>query len=242
MNKKISILTLIGLAFTMTAFAATTVSLSPVNVSVKEGQTFSMAVSIDPQSVKNYTVKLEMKYPADLVEAKSFSFGSNWMALSQTGYDSIDNVNGVLIKTAGYPGGLASNAFFGTIVFKAKKSGNAAIQIAGNSLALDAGNQNVISGLPVESLVSVSPVIQQAEPEKTVPQTNPSEQEGITPEPEEQGELIEELVVDAPNAFLAMASSIITLGTGSNVLGIIILFLIFLTAYFAYSRFVKKGK
>lgn len=247
MNKKILILTLVGLAFGgITAFAATTVSLSPVNVSVNEGQNFNLAVSVNPQGVKNYTVKLEIKYPADILEVKSFSFGNNWMPLSQTGYDLLDNSNGTLIKTAGYPGGVDSNASFGTVVFSAKKSGNAEIQVAGDSLALDASNQNVISGLPVKTSVAVASIIlseEQIAPEETIPQVAPtSEEQVITLELEEQGELIEELAVEAPNVFLAMASNIITLGTGSNVLGIIILFLIFLIAYFAYSYFIKKKK
>jgi hypothetical protein len=244
MNKKILILTLVGLVFGgMTVFAATTVSLSPVNVNINEGQNFNLAVSVNPQGVKNYTVKLEIKYPADILEVKSFSFGNNWMPLSQTGYDLLDNSNGTLIKTAGYPGGLDSNASFGTVVFSAKKSGNVEIQVAGDSLALDASNQNVISGLPVKTSVVVASVarVETEEQEEIIPQKTPSSQEQVVaPEPGEQEELTEELVVDAPNAFLAMASSIITLGTGSNVLGIIVLFLIFLVAYIAYSRFVKK--
>jgi hypothetical protein len=243
MNKKISVLTLIGLAFATTAFAATTVSLSPASVSVKEGQTFNMTVSVNPQRDKNYTVKLEIKYPADLIEVKSFSFGSNWMALAQPGYDSIDNINGVLIKTAGYPGGLVSNTSFGTVVFKAKKSGNATIQITGNSLALDAGNQNVISGLPVEALASISPIVKQSEPEKTIPQTNTPEQEVITSESKTQAQaLIETSSIKGPNAFIAAAGSAIMLGTESNIIGTIILFLIFMAVYFSYSYFKKKKK
>ena len=54
-----------------TASAMTTVSLSPVSVSVEEGQTFNLAVSVNSQIVKSYMVKLEIKFPADILEVES---------------------------------------------------------------------------------------------------------------------------------------------------------------------------
>jgi hypothetical protein len=244
-NKFISLI-LVGLVFGMTAFAATTVSLSPVNVSVKEGQSFNLVVSVNPQSVKNYTVKLEIKYPANTLEVKSFSFGNNWMALAQPGYDSIDNSNGVLIKTAGYPGGLNSNASFGTIVFKAKKSGDATIQVSGNSLALNADNQNVISGLPVETFVTITPVVPSVEQEKaeeiTLPITQPlPEEEEITTE-EVQEQLPEISVVKEPSPLLAAISNFITLGTGNNIVAIAVFFVIALIIYLMINAYFAKKK
>ena len=69
------------------AFAATSVSFAPVNVSVRQGQIFTLTIGVNPQGVKNYTVKTELHYPADLLEVKSFTFAPSWMPLAQPGYD-----------------------------------------------------------------------------------------------------------------------------------------------------------
>ena len=99
---------------------ASTFSLYPTDVNVIAGQTFSVNVAFNPQGVKNYTVKLELKYPANLFEVQSFTFASNWIPLSQAGYDLVDNAGGTLIKSAGYPAGVSSQTTFGTVTFRAK--------------------------------------------------------------------------------------------------------------------------
>ena len=249
MRNKFIVLMLVSLFLGVgTAFAITTVSLSPTTVNVKEGQSFNLNAAINPQGVKNYTVKLEIKYPAELLEVKSFSFGNGWMALAQPGYDSLDNTNGVLIKTAGYPGGFSSVASFGTINIRAKKSGNAVIQITGNSLALDAGNQNVVSGLPVETAVVITPVVVSTggeEKEVVLPVTE------TEPSSEEQGEITleniprqlpETLTVEPPSPLLAAISSFMTLKTENNTIGVIIIILIGLIVYYGVSYLVKRQK
>ena len=191
MNKAIkkSIFTIIlsGLGMmvlAMPVFAAASLSLSPVNVNVTEGQNFSVVIAVDPQDVKNYTVKVELEYPADLVEAKSFTLGSDWMALSQSGYDLIDNTNGVLVKTAGYPGGLSSAATFGTVSFLAKKAGDGIIKIASDSIVLNEENQNVLITPLTETFVAV------ASPPLPEEEVLSEEEEVISPEEEEKEEVI----------------------------------------------------
>src|SRR3989344_7692792 len=114
--KKITITiatTILGiLFFASPVVAATTASISPNDINVTLGQKFSITISVNPQGTANYAEKLEINYPADILEVKSFTLGSNWIAMAQSGYDSIDNTNGVLIKTAGYPGGLTSLTHF----------------------------------------------------------------------------------------------------------------------------------
>ncbi|MDP2696006.1 MAG: cohesin domain-containing protein, partial [bacterium] len=154
------LVTALGVLFlAATVFAATNISFSPTTVNVKAGQSFSLVLSINPQGGKNYTIKMGLDYPADLLEVSSFTFGNNWMPLVQSGYDVVDNTNGVFIKTAGYPGGLASNAVFGTVTFIAKKSGSGTIDFNPNeSMALDGSNQNVVNGAVVQTLVTVTAV------------------------------------------------------------------------------------
>lgn len=184
---KKSILTIIlsGLGMmvlAMPVFAATSFSLSPVNVNVTKGQNFSVVIAVDPQGVKNYTVKVELEYPADLVEAESFTLGSGWMALSQSGYDLIDNTNGVLVKTAGYPGGLSSAVTFGTVSFLAKKAGDGIIKIASDSIVLNEENQNVLITLLTETFVAVaSPPLPE---EEVISLEEEEKEEVISPEEE----------------------------------------------------------
>lgn len=152
--------------------AATTFGLYPLKVSVQEGQTFKLAVNLNPNSQKNYTVKVNVKFPADLVSVSSWQFAGTWQPLSQSGYDLIDNNNGSLIKTAGYPGGLDKSATFGTITFKAKKNGTGTISFAGGSMALDEANTNQYSGgnqvsLLIEKIVEKSAVVKPETPVTT---------------------------------------------------------------------------
>src|SRR3989338_8164214 len=148
------------MAMAAPALAATSVSFAPVNVSVRQGQPFNLTIWVNPQGVKNYTAKTELRYPADLLEVKSFTFAPSWMPVIQSGYDLTDNTNGVLIKTAGYPGGISSAVTFGTVSFLAKKNGNGTITLnSGNSLALDANSQNVIADASVQTAVAISAAI-----------------------------------------------------------------------------------
>ena len=183
MTKKILFtisLTALGIAvLAVSAMAATTVSFSPASVNVVSGKSFNVVVAVNPQGVSNYTEKIELTFPADILEVKSFSFGNSWMALSQTGYNLIDNTNGILVKTAGYPGGLSSSATFGTVSFYAKKAGSGTIKLGSGSLALDAINQNVLSGAPSVSVAITAPVSVPAEKPAAETPAAPEEQPKI---------------------------------------------------------------
>ena len=158
----------------MPTLAATTVSLSPASVSVKSGQSFNVSVAINPQGVNNYVEKVELKYPADILQVNSFTLGSAWMALTQPGYDLTDNTNGVLLKSAGYPGGLSSATTFGTVSFYAKKAGSGTITIGSNSLAFEVSGQSAIGGSPV-SVTITAPAVAPKPSTTQSPATAPSD-------------------------------------------------------------------
>jgi len=151
---------LISLAFVIPALAASTVSLSPSSINKIERQSFSVLIKINPQSVKNYTSKIKLEYPANLLKVSSFTFGNNWMRVNQPKYDSIDNINGILIKTAGYPGGISLPKTFGTVLFYAKKAGSGVIKIANGSFVLGSANQNLLTKIASQTSFTISaPVI-----------------------------------------------------------------------------------
>jgi len=232
----ISLAALGVIVLAMPALAATTVSLSPVNISVTSGKNFNVVIAVNPQGASNYTEKIELDYPADLLQVKSFSLGSNWMALSQTGYDLVDNANGTLIKTAGYPGGLSSSATFGTISFYAKKAGSGVIKLGTGSLALDANNQNVLSGAPSISVAITAPASVPAAPSAPAAET-PAE----TEQPAEQP--IEQPIAQTPQpTLLAAIGGVLTLGTGSILLGILVgLIILAIIVYVIYLLRKRKN-
>jgi len=230
------------------ALAATSVSFTPVNASVRQGQTFTLTIGVNPQGVKNYTAKTELHYPADLLEVKSFTFANSWMPLAQPGYDLTDNANGVLVKTAGYPGGVSSEVTFGTVSFLAKKSGNGTITLnSGNSLALDANNQNVIAGASVQTAVAISaPSPTPTTPTTPTKPTKPTTPTTPTEEPTEEAPIAQEPTT-APQplssqSFLAAIGSIITLGTNSVIVGLLVVVAILALAGYAIYSMIQRAR
>jgi lipoprotein-anchoring transpeptidase ErfK/SrfK len=243
MKKSLFLITLIaaGAVLATSVWAATTISLSPASVSVNQGRTFNLIISVNPQGIKNYTVKAELKYPADLLEVKSFSFGNNWMALVQPGYDLIDNTNGVLIKTAGYPAGTSSAITFGTVSFLAKKAGKGTIQVGNNSLALDSGNQNVLSSTLAQASVNITAPVS---PPAPAPTPTPTPEEAVTPK-EEAPVVVSPLTEQKPEAkpsFFAAVGNIISFGTGKVWIAIIVAIVILAIIVYLVFYFTKKAR
>jgi len=153
---------LLGVLLSSSALASTNIFFSPSSVDVISGKTFNLTVYANPNEVKNYTVSLKLKYPADLVEVTGFTQDQAWMPLTQNSYNMIDNSNGSLIKTAGYTKGFNTPVVFGTISFTAKKVGTGIIQVENGTLALNASSQNVFSGdskVVINSTAAIKPVV-----------------------------------------------------------------------------------
>ncbi len=148
---------IVGMVFwTMSALSDTSLLFSTLSVNVEEGRNFNVVISIYPKDVKNYTAKIVLEFPTDLLEITSFDFDSDWMQVTQPGYDLIDNTKGVMIKTAGFPGGVSTIKVFGIVSFRAKKRGEGIIKVGGASFVLDAENQNVLAETPVQISVAIT--------------------------------------------------------------------------------------
>jgi hypothetical protein len=178
------------LGFAVPVLAASDFNISlPSDTIYKPGQTFSANISVSPTE-KIYTVKVQLDYPANLLKVESFSFSSNWMPVSQEGLDKIDNSAGLLIKTAGYPGGLTSVKTIGKVTFKALNNGQGVIQLTSDSFALNAQNTNVTGILGASQITINTPVVQEGAPqeEETIPSEEvvaPVEEEEIIPAEEQ---------------------------------------------------------
>ncbi len=171
--KKIFITLLIALALPLSTFASST-SFAPATVNITTGQSFSVSIVINPQET-DYTAKVALSYPADLLSVTSFSFASGWLPLSQPGYDSIDNASGLMVKTAGFSGGFSGSKVFGTVTFMAKAAGSATIVPTNGTQILDASNANSFTSGGRGNIIITQPVVVPVQPVLVPkPGTNPA--------------------------------------------------------------------
>ncbi len=225
---------------TLAATAATTVSFSPASIKVAPGKSFNITITISPQGVSNYAEKVVLNYPADTLEVKSFSLGNAWIALTQSGYDLVDNTNGVLVKTAGYPAGISSSVVFGTVTFYAKKAGSGIIKLGDSSMAFEVKNQSAISGEPM-SFTITAPTVTVPKPSTTQnPVTAPSQNETPITAPAQPTE--QPLTqTAAQNSLAATIGGFMTFGTGSVWIGILVgLIILAIIGYVVYALIQRK--
>ena len=251
-----SIVVMLALLVAAPAYAAT-ISLSPTAVSVKKGQNISITVNADPTGSKLYTVKSAVSFSTALLEEISFAQSSGWVPLTMAGYDAVDNVNGLVVKTAGYPGGFSSATAFGKLSFRAKESGVAYITVTSASAAYDAQNKNILSDVQGSVTVTISqpaavavapaptklkpqPVPEPLAPESTSSTSNESSIEEPAPViPTDSNPIITQ-ESEANPSLLASVSSVMTLGTDSLVIGITVG--IVLLAIICYLIYVFMGR
>jgi hypothetical protein len=229
--KKITLTSIAAVAlgtmlFAFTALAATTASMTPTNVKVVAGQQFNIVVAVNPNGTSNFAEQLQVKYPADLLQVTSFNIGSNWMSLTQPGYDSIDNVNGVMVKTAGYAGGITTLTPFGTITFTAKKSGSGTIAIGSVSQAFEKAGQTAITGTDATFLVTAATIVPAAKPKASVTKAPAPATTDLTPVTTINGQVVAtttaQEVAAAVAASQVAAINATTSGSGSIWLWILV--------------------
>jgi len=130
----------------LTAVSDTYFSVSPSLIQVSEGQVVSVKVRVRPISNTVYTARLALNYPTELLDFESAILGSNWLPLAMGGNTYEDEANGLVVRTAGYPGGTSNEVDFVTVFFTAKKSGSGFISTNSGSVAMDSKGFNKFSG------------------------------------------------------------------------------------------------
>jgi hypothetical protein len=138
---------------------ANSISLRSSSKNIEPSKNFSLLVYVDSSSSQSFTAQANIDFPADLISVESFTYSSAWLPINQTGYDIVDNTNGKLIKTAGYPNGFNSEILLGTIVFKSKKAGTVNIAVNNASYVLDMDSNNTLTNRGSFSINSSAPVI-----------------------------------------------------------------------------------
>ncbi|MCL4405973.1 MAG: hypothetical protein M1586_00470 [Patescibacteria group bacterium] len=163
---------------------AATIKLDPENKTLIEGQSFQVDINIFPGESRVYTVKAVIDYPAEYLRLTSFNFVDQWLPLAQSDYSVIDNVNGRLIKTAGYPGGINSITKLGTAIFVPQKIGGAKVSTAADSAILDNNNRNIFDNIAAQASFKLVAALQ---PDLQIPVKTselPFEEETLLPSPE----------------------------------------------------------
>jgi hypothetical protein len=229
--------------FAVPALAATTASLTPVRVKVAAGQQFNVVVAVNPNGTSNYAEQLQINYPANLLQVTAFNLGSGWMALTQSGYDSTDNVNGILIKTAGYPSGITSQTPFGTITFTAEKSGSGAITIGSGSQAFQKSSQTAITGTGASFVVTTATFIHRTTTTATANTASSSATTtNLTPVSTIDGVIVASSTNSPFNTqTAAVANSVSSSGNGMTILWVVIGVLIVVIVVLLISKKNKRS-
>lgn len=141
---------------------ASSIIFKPDVITSQVGETFTLPVVVDPAGSWQYTVRFSVAFRPDLLEATSFVFGPNWIAVPQPGYDSLDNRRGELIKTGGFANGFSSPVLFGTVTFRAKGPGDSAIAVGPQSFILDAKNRSTLESRPQARIIAAGGPILEA--------------------------------------------------------------------------------
>lgn len=206
---------------------ASVLSYAPATISVVQGQSVAIRVTVDPQGVPLYTAKIELNFPKNLLRADGFTQEAGWFPLVQPGYDALDNASGILIKTAGFPGGLASAKTFGTVTFTAIASGTGSITTGGNALALDAANKNTLANAPQIAVAISAPAPAPAPAPtpkptpKPEPKPEPTPASALEPKPLPTITLEGVSSSSAPTSSEDVATSTATNTLGANLIGFI---------------------
>lgn len=118
-------------------------SLTSVSNKLNVGQIVNVNLEVEPEgSGAVYTVSANLVYDPTKLEFVSATFGPEWLELNQKELFVTDTVNGLIIRTAGYPNGFLGTAKFVNYKFRAKNAGDTRILVASGK-AYDENNFDV---------------------------------------------------------------------------------------------------
>ncbi len=194
---------IVGVGFLGTTVAnAATMSLNSSVVKVTEGSTFVVNVSVNTQGKTINNAEATISYPNDLVEVVSLGYGSSIFTLWAE-VPSFSNSTGVISFNGGIPNpGYTGSGGVLSATFRAKKAGNAAINLSGAAIRENDGlGTDILSGQrnisieviakPVEPPKDTEKEVEKAEPAKatSTPQTVATSTEVTTPAQESAPEI-----------------------------------------------------
>jgi|GEM_PF-3573432 len=174
---------ILSFAFSLTlllpvAASAASFVVTPSSGSYTVGDSIVLNVSANPIGSTIYTAMLDARFSSDTLEASSFSLNDSLLPLKQSGYDALDNTNGILTKTGGFTGGITTTSAFGVIVLRAKVAGTGTFTISDSSKLLDSNNADQQSGAQTISFtIATKPAVVTAPKAQTVIVTKKKEEQ-----------------------------------------------------------------
>jgi len=261
------------LAFVLPSMVnAATFNFSPNSGSFAPESTFNVVVYVKPNTGEEITTaKLSAAFSASGLEVVSFAQADGWIPLVAPGSDLIDNVEGKLIKTGGFPARVKESKQFGTITLKTKSVGTATLNTDEDSMLLDSANTNkyvssaganftIVAPIPAPTPTtptpepSPTPTAPTAPATQTTPTSEPTEEEPVPVEEEveeeapvtQESSYADQLPVSQPaesQSLLASVSSVVTLGTDNVTVGLLFAVVVFaLAGYSIYSIFKRARR
>lgn len=232
--------TFLGLMFALPFVAsASSFIITPLSGSYTKGDTVTLHISVDPAGSTIYTAMLNSQFSSDAFEVVSFTLNDSMLAMKQTGYDSINNVAGTLVKTGGYTGGINSVTPFGTLILRARGSGTGTFTINNTSKLLDSNNTNKQVGSQVASFKITDKAIAVAKKAEVQKGTD-SSAKIVTPKVSETATTSDNSNVSDVQATSSQLAAVSQSGTTSStliwMLGIIALIAVFTVGYLSGSR------
>ncbi len=171
-----------ALVFPVLSFAAN-LYFVPSKIETNKGQNFLLDIYLDTNE-KIYTSKLVLQFDPKYLQLQSFKFWPNSIALTQAGYDLLDNTNGKLIKTAGFPSGIEGKVKLASVEFLAKSRVDLSkVKIAQNeSMLLNSSNNNALDSATEAEITIKEKLVKQAAKssvaENNTPKTTTKEEKG----------------------------------------------------------------
>jgi hypothetical protein len=161
--KKIAVL-VVGLAIAFGSFGnvmparaagQATLTLSPTNISVASGDTFSLTVLVNPNGESLDTVRANSSFPATILQIDWFELGTQFPSLSPEYV--IDNVNGD-ITFGGYKYGtrVTTSGTLATLTMRAISGGTATVRVESDSRLINNGVEKINTRALGSATISVS--------------------------------------------------------------------------------------
>ena len=146
----------ISLFFLLSNFAsASSIEFNTKKISAQIGDVISVPIYINATEKIASIVFLDMTFNNNILWAKSFDLGPNWLSINDKEYTSIDNKWGILKTTAGFEGGFSNRILFGTAQFIATTFGSSSIRINDDSFILDTNNKNILDKKDDDLIVKI---------------------------------------------------------------------------------------
>lgn len=131
-----------------------TLLLSPNTQTVKTGAEFTLTVQVNPNGESLDTVRVNISFPAALLEVKGFKLGT--LFPNALPGNSIDNSSGTVVQGAFSFDPVTKSGAFGTLTFRALSAGKATVAVTASSRAISDGEEKIDTNNLGQATITIS--------------------------------------------------------------------------------------